>query len=121
MSLRQWNEVWSFKTKHFKVVLEATEDYDCDLSWNEDPQEIIDNINNGFWQCLGFRARVLYGPDDYVAMLSEDSIWGCIYENPKEFWQEHWKNKQPTCFSDMIHRVCQRARARIKSLPQMRA
>lgn len=58
-----------FKTKNFKVIVDAVEDFDLDLSW-DDTGEVRDKLERGVYISFTARVRVLFhGPREYARGL----------------------------------------------------
>ena len=72
----EWETVWTFDTAQYQIALQATPDYDLDLSFDEDG-ETRANLESGLWQSFGSRIIVRHKPTG--AILGEDSLWGSIY------------------------------------------
>ena len=70
-----------FKTAHFRVIADWTEDYDADLSYDESG-ETLRNVQSGKWVCMLVRVRVLH---DTLGDLGVDYLGGCVYEKPEAF------------------------------------
>jgi hypothetical protein len=74
-TMREWH------TAQFRVVAEAIEDNDADMSWDDDgtAQAALDR---GELQLFGVRVRVIH---DTLGTIGSDSLWSCIYESPAAF------------------------------------
>lgn len=69
-----------FKTKNFKVVCDAIEDYDVDLSFDEDGST-LKALERGELICFTARVRVFYDGNE----VGSDYLGGCIYTSLEEF------------------------------------
>lgn len=75
-----WETMWQFKTANFTIRAQVCPDYDVDASFDE-TGETQANLDSGLWQAFGTRVQVLE--------LGSDSLWGSIYEKPREFFTDH--------------------------------
>lgn len=126
-------EMWRFQTKHFAVVATIEEDYDLDLSWDEDG-ETRQKLESGEYQSFGTVVTVYANG----VKVGEDSLWGSIYENPKDFFSGH-RDANPLnrnssimraangantvmChyFPSMVREAIKDARATLAKLPQLK-
>lgn len=73
--MREWH------TAQFRVVAEAMNDDDPDMSWDDDGT-CAAAIERGELMLFGVRVRVIH---DTLGVVGSDSIWGCIYESPSAF------------------------------------
>jgi hypothetical protein len=72
-----------FKTENFHVIIDAVEEQDLDLSWDEDGST-REGLEDGSLVAFCARARVfLRGLE-----VSSDYLGGCIYKSLREF-QDH--------------------------------
>lgn len=71
-----------FKTRNFTVRVDAVEDNDLDLSW-DDTGEVASKLDSGDLLAFGVIVKVYHRPTGIE--LGEDSLWNCIYESPKAF------------------------------------
>ena len=71
----------TFKTKNFKVVIDAEEEYDLDLSF-DDTGEVAEKLDSGEFIAFCAHAYVL-GPDGEE--LADDYLGNCIYESIEAF------------------------------------
>lgn len=69
-----------FETENFRVVIDAVEDFDVDLSFDE-TGETRRKLENGSLVCFTARARVFLNG----AEVSSDYLGSCIYESLKAF------------------------------------
>lgn len=118
----------AFHTANFSVVIDAVEDYDCDMSWDE-TGEVLEQLESGELQCFAVRARVTCNGED----IAHDYLGGCIYKYFREF-QDHrecaaqnrkWRAQGETgeCgsyFADMVHNVISEARANLRKLQSVK-
>ena len=113
-----------FKTAHFTVIMDAVEDYDMDLSWDE-TGEVLQKLKTGEYIGFAARCRVIH---DKLGEIGIDYLGGCIYSTIAEF-QDHRECKAQTrknreagraaiCgsyFSDMIASAISEARTAINT------
>ena len=117
-----------FETRNFSIVIDAVEDYDIDLSWDE-TGEVREKLENGEFQSFTVRAiAYLYG-----AEIASDYLGGCIYADIAEF-QDHRQcgaqnrklraeGSNAVCgsyFSDMVRSVCEQARDTVRKMQSIR-
>jgi hypothetical protein len=114
----------TFNTKNFSVVVEAIEDYDIDLSFDE-TGEVMEKLESGEFTGFAVRARVVHHGVD----IAEDYLGGCIYADIKDF-EDHRlcgaetrklraSGSNAVCgsyFADMVKSVCKQARQEIKKM-----
>lgn len=109
-----------FRTENFTVVMEALPENDLDLSF-DDTGEVAEKLDSGEYIAFVAHAYVL-GPNG--EKLAEDYLGGCIYESLEAFMDHRECGRQNrereasgetgrcgSYFTDMIHTVCQEARA----------
>lgn len=112
-----------FKTDQFHVIVDALEDYDIDLSFDE-TGEVREKLESG--EYIGFcaRVRVLH---ETLGEVSSDYLGGCIYASLEEF-EDHRecgketrglraKGSSAVCgsyFADMVREAISNARKAIK-------
>jgi hypothetical protein len=115
----------TFRTANFRVIVDALEDYDADLSW-DDTGEVLAKLQSGEFICFTVRARVIH---DELGEVASDYLGGCIYSSIDEF-QDHRECGAQTrklraegsdaiCgsyFADMIGEVCRAARKRLATM-----
>jgi len=119
-----------FRTAQFLVVVDALEDYDVDLSFDES-DEVRKRLESGEYVCFTARARVIH---DDLGELAADYLGGCIYKSLAAFEahrecgaqqravnaKRKRQKKGPVCigsyFSDMVKTVCKEARERAAEL-----
>lgn len=101
-------------------ALECEPEQDEDLSWVEDDQETLDNLESGLWTNYTFKVAVY---DAHGRDLAADYLGNSIYANPLEFRdhracgranREHAAAGQPgrcgSYFKDMVRNVIHDAR-----------
>lgn len=69
-----------FKTRNFHVVVDAVEEIDLDLSWDEDGQT-RKGLENGSLIAFCARARVFLRGNE----IASDYLGGCIYKSLEDF------------------------------------
>lgn len=107
-----------FKTKNFRVVAEALEDNDLDLSWDEDGS-VAEGLDSGKYMAFCAHVVVYYKGRE----VGEDYLGGCIYKSLEDFIDHKECGKQNriyaergeagrcgSYFSDMIHEAIAEAR-----------
>src|SRR6185503_1564662 len=112
----------TFKTANFKVIVDAEEEFDLDLSFDE-TGEVAEKLDSGEYVAFCAHAYVV-GPDGET--LSDDYLGGCIYESIEAFmdhkecgvqnrlWEAEGKTGCCGCyFSDMVSNVIDEARKAI--------
>jgi len=108
----------TFNTPNFTVRVEAQEDYDVDLSFDE-TGEVRAQIKSGELECFTVKASVEFRGSE----IATDYLGGCIYKSPRDF-MDHKGIKQyvppggkagqcGSYFSDMVRNVCIEAREAI--------
>lgn len=116
-----------FRTKQFRVIVDALEEDSPDLSWDE-TGEAARKIDDGTYLLFCARVRVIH---DELGELGADYLGNCVYESLEAF-MDHKEcgasNRKaladdPTCvsrcgsyFTDMIHQAISMARERIASV-----
>jgi len=102
-------QLWKFKTKHFTVVLDITEDT-CFVPIDDD-KETQQRIDDGTYQVFNSTVAVLYENQ----VIGEDHLCGSVYENPMDFRKEHIgaKGKWGSYFRDMVREAISHARDNI--------
>jgi len=117
--MKTLDTIRTFKTKHFTLTVKAVEDFDLDLSWDDDGS-VRAALESGEFQSFGVVAT-LYADGHEIA---EDSLWGCIYESPAEF-MDHVGIKAKaradglnygSYFSGMVRNVITEGRKELSSL-----
>ena len=125
MSTAKIGTIREFKTKNFHVVIDAVEEFDLDLSWDEDGST-REGLENGTLIAFCARARVFLRGSE----IASDYLGGCIYKSLEDFADHKECGKQNaeferqgvagrcgSYFSDMIATVCDEAR---KTLTEQR-
>lgn len=111
-----------FETRHFRVIVDAVEDPDLDLSFDE-TGEVMDKLDSGEYIGFSARARVIH---DEHGEIASDYLGSCIYDSLSAF-EDHREcaeqNRQlrasgsnAVCgsyFADMVKTVCEEARQEI--------
>jgi len=69
-----------FKTKNFHVVVDAVEEFDLDLSWDDDGST-REGLENGTLIAFCARARVFLRGKE----IASDYLGGCIYKSLEDF------------------------------------
>lgn len=113
-----------FKTRHFTVCVDALEDYDVDLSF-DDTGEVRKQLERGDLICFTARATVYYLGTE----LATDYLGGCIYESLADFMDHkecgaqtrklRAEGSNAVCgsyFADMVKSVCEEARTEIAKM-----
>ena len=95
-----------FRTPQFTVIVDALEDYDCDLSWDE-TGEVLKKLESGEYLSFCARARVIHSE---LGEIASDYLGGCIYESLEAF------QAPKSYFQDMVGLVCKEARKHIEYL-----
>ena len=117
-----------FSTRNFSVIVDAVEDYGCDLSF-DDTGEIMEKLETGELLCFAVRARVFLNGTEIAA----DYLGGCIYASLADF-QDHRQCAAETrrlraqgsnavCgsyFSDMVRTAVAEARKKVRSMQSVR-
>jgi hypothetical protein len=128
MQFQNLGTIRTFRTRNFSVIVDAIEDYDVDLSF-DDTGEILQQLKDGDLICFAVRARVfLHGNE-----IASDYLGGCIYASIAEF-QDHRQCGSETrklraqgsaavCgsyFADMIKTACGEARKYLAEVTQIK-
>lgn len=71
----------TFETANFKVVVDAEEEFDLDLSF-DDTGEVAEKLDSGEYLAFCAHAYVV-GPDGEI--LADDYLGDCIYESLEAF------------------------------------
>lgn len=82
MSNQSLGTIREFKTENFRVVVDAVEEFDVDLSWDEDG-ETARRLENGSLIVFCARARVFLNSTGQE--LASDYLSNCIYESLRAF------------------------------------
>lgn len=78
--------MWTFETAQFTVQAYITEDEQLDLSWDDDG-ETAEKLSTGEYVSFGTVIEVTHKPTGIV--IGQDSLWGSIYADPREFFTDH--------------------------------
>ena len=70
-----------FRTANIRVIVDAIEEYDVDLSWDE-TGEVLAKLESGEYISFCARARVIH---DEHGEIASDYLGGCIYSDVSEF------------------------------------
>lgn len=124
--MRKIENIRTFNTANFKVVVDAVEDFDLDLSWDES-EEVADKLDRGLLMSFGVVAKVYHKPTGIE--LGNDSLWGCIYESTSAFMDHKecgLKNKELAAsgetgrcgsyFKDMVSSAISEARKELQNI-----
>lgn len=126
--MRAIGTIRKFTTPQFSVIVDAVEDPDCDLSF-DDTGEIMEGLENGSLQAFAVRARVYFNGSE----IGADYIGGCIYRDIAEF-EDHRQCAAETrrlrlagsgavCgsyFHDMVKTAIAEARTNLRNLQNVR-
>lgn len=129
MNAQALGTIREFKTRDFHVVVDAFEDYDCDLSF-DDTGEVRQKLETGEYVCFTVRARVIH---KQLGEIGADYLGGCIYGSLEEF-QDHRRCAAETrklrasgsnavCgsyFADMVSECIREARKTLRTAKQIR-
>lgn len=112
-----------FKTRNFRVIVDAIEDFAPDLSWDGDGS-VREGLESGRFIVFTARARVFLNGSE----LSSDYLGECIYESleafadHKEVGRENARlaasgeaGRCGSYFHDMVRSVCSDARKTLKA------
>ncbi len=118
----------TFKTKNFTVEVTAEEEYDVDLSWDDDGST-REGLENGTLIAFCAKATVYYRGRE----IATDYLGNCIYKSLDDFMDHKECGKQNkeyaakgepgrcgSYFRDMITEVCGDARKEIETLQSVR-
>lgn len=124
--MRNLGIIREFNTPNFRVIVQAEEETDLDISFDE-TDETQNKLESGEWVAFCAHALVIHKPTG--AVLSEDFLGNCIYESydafmdHKECGRENARlaatGSAARCgsyFVDMVHTVCDEAREQIETL-----
>lgn len=117
-----------FNTARFTVIVDAIEDYDVDLSF-DDTGEVLKKLESGELVSFTARARVLLDGNE----IASDYLGGCIYSDLQEF-QDHrqcaaqnrkFAESGQSCrcgsyFADMVSNVIAEARKSLLSMQSVK-
>ena len=126
--MRTLGTIREFKTHNFTVRVTAEEDYDIDLSFDDDGS-VRKGLENGEFIAFCAKAAVYYKGTE----LATDYLGGCIYRSLDEFMDHRECGKQNkvyaakgetgrcgSYFADMVKQVCDEARKELKRLQQVK-
>jgi hypothetical protein len=82
MANQSLGTIREFKTRNFRVIVDAIEDYDVDLSFDE-TGETRRKLEDGTLVSFCARARVFFIPTGEE--LGSDYLGGCVYEDLEAF------------------------------------
>jgi hypothetical protein len=83
MANQSLGTIREFKTARFRVLADAIEDYDVDLSF-DDTGEVRRKLESGEFTCFTARVRVFFDGHE----VGSDYLGSCIYRSLEEF-QDH--------------------------------
>ena len=105
----------TFRRGRFTVVVDAVEELDVDLSWDDDG-EVGRKLERGEYVAFCARARCLL---DGVEIAS-DYLGNCIYPSFGKFMDHVGISRRaPGCgsyFSDMVRNVCREGREAVRRM-----
>lgn len=119
-----------FSTPNFRVIVDAIEEGDLDLSWDDDGST-REGLQSGELVAFVARARVIHRPTG--AELASDYLGGCIYKSLDDF-ADHVacarynrelaaKGDKARCgsyFAGMVRDVCDEAREQLRKMRSVR-
>lgn len=82
-------KIREFNTANFRVVVDAVEEQDLDLSFDE-TGELDTKLRNGYLVAFVARVRVFFHGDE----IGSDYLGGCIYERLEDFEDHRECGKQ---------------------------
>ncbi len=121
--MRTIEQIRRFKTRNFSVHVNAVEDSDIDLSWDDDGT-VMAGLESGRFQAFGVVVTVYCRG----AEVGTDSLWNCIYESPRAF-MDHVGIKPKgradgrnygSYFSDMVRTAIGQARKHVADFRSIR-
>jgi hypothetical protein len=101
-------KIREFKTRNFRVVIDAMPEYDPDLSWDESG-EVAAKIDSGEYYLFMARFRVIH---NRLGQLAVSYLGECIYENPQDLDRAY--------MADFIREVVTEARQAIRAAQSIR-
>jgi hypothetical protein len=124
--ISEGNVMREFETENFIVRASAEEEFDLDLSWDEDGS-VREGLESG--KFIAFVAHVEVIHKDTGAVLGEDYLDNCIYKSFDDFMnhracgrqnrklkKQHKAGRCGSYFTDMIHEAITEARRRAAKL-----
>lgn len=117
--MNAFETIWSFRTAQFRVTVDAGEDFDLDLSWDDDGS-VRAGLESGKLTSFMVRARCVHVPS---GAETEDFLGGCIHESVSDF-RDHVgineKGRRDGCnygsyFSDMVRTVTGEMRDKLRA------
>ena len=128
MSTQSLGTIREFRTKNFHVVVDAVEEYDLDLSWDEDG-ETRKGLESGKYIAFCARVRVFFNGLE----VGSDYLGNCIYESLEAFADHRAvgaenarleaageRGRCGSYFHDMISSACAEARKTVAALQTVR-
>ena len=125
--MQRLGEMRRFKTKHFTVIVEALEEQDLDLSWDDDGS-IAEGLQSGEFIAFCAHVKVLLNG----RVVGEDYLGNCIYRSFDDFLDHRECGKQNrelaaqgkegrcgSYFTDMIHTAIVEARKTLANEKQI--
>lgn len=126
--MRTLGTIRKFTTPQFSVIVDAVEDPDVDLSF-DNTGEVIEALEAGTLQAFAVRARVFFDGSE----IGADYLGGCIYRDIADF-QDHRecgkqnreyaaRGKSGRCgsyFHDMVKTAIAEARTKLRNLQNVR-
>jgi hypothetical protein len=98
-----------FKTKNFTVIVDAVEEFDLDLSF-DDSGEILKDLESGRLVAFCARVRVFFNGSE----VGSDYLGNCIYKSYEEFMNHVGSNGEyGSYFTDMVRSAISEARKRV--------
>jgi hypothetical protein len=107
MSTAKIGTIREFKTTNFRVVIDAVEEFDLDLSWDEDGSARR-GLENGTLIAFCARARVFLRGSE----IASDYLGNCIYKSLEDFadHKECGKQKRETIKREGRFQIYRKAR-----------
>jgi hypothetical protein len=102
--------IYEFRTANFIVRVDALEEIDLDLPW-DDTGEVAEKLDNGQLVAFCAKAAVLFRGTE----IGADYLGNCIYESFDGFRHDSGY------FHDMVSLAIRSARDHFKDLPALRA
>lgn len=101
--------MYSFKLGRFEVVAEITPCIDLDLSFDDAAGSIAEDLGSGKFTAFDTRVQVKLNG----AVIGTDWLGQSIYENPADFFTEHYGSKPlgfGSYFPDMVREAISQGR-----------